>query len=311
MNRRLIVSALAAATAMLFAPVAAAEATATQEPFGLSRIEFLDPKPAPVAFGEPWALEMSVAWSYEGFNPLTSKDGTVDISISGVDGVYANGLTINAGGAVFFAQPDDKPLLAPGDYTVTASFVPAKGTFFPAVKTKKPAHLVITAVGVTPTAVLAEDPTTGAGATITATISGDYVSTHAGPPPGTWHFALVDEANAPVYDIDVAQTAGDGAPIHFTVPERLAPGGTFTLTSSFTPAGDLADGLVVAEIPPSTVTMADGGPMGFLARFVAMPLGAFVGLIVVAIALGTAALVMLVRRQRAKVPTNTNTPVVQ
>jgi hypothetical protein len=267
-------------------------------------IVFVDASPDPVEFGQQWSLALNLKAVYEDLTfPLGESDGHVEVKVSGIGGNFANDVTIHDGGVAFISQPDDQPLLAAGDYTFTATFKPAGGTYYHSATTKKTAKLTITAVDLEPTATLSSSPTAFESAVITAGFSDAFLASHAGPPAGTWHFTVTSSAGESVYDSDVAQQAGVAEPLTFELPATLDKGAGYTLQSTFTVAGDFSGGYTIAPIAPSSITVPDSQVAGLFGASIPMPLWLIILLIVIIAGLAIAAILLGTRlpSRRARV----------
>jgi hypothetical protein len=212
-----------------------------------------------VDYGSPWFFSLGTTVKYGGVSvPLSPRDGSVDIYLTGVGGTFLSNLPIQPGGAVYVGQPDDLALLAPGTYEVRASYSPSKDSFKKASQTSKTATLTITPVSVEPVVTVFGPNETPS---ISAVLGGAYVEQNGGAPPGTWHFDVTNSAGASSFAIDVAQTAGSVDPVVVEITPALEKGQNYTVSSTFTPAGDLATGLHVATIPAVPIATA-GSSLG-------------------------------------------------
>lgn len=257
------------------------------------------------AFGADWVLPIEI----RGQKPeststtvLSTGDGTVDVTLSGVAGTFASGLPVQPGGLAYLAQPTDRPLLAPGTYQVTATFVPAAGSPYGPSTTFANGSIVIAPIAISASAEIAYEPGS-ARPVITASIaSADGEPTSA--PAGTWTFQLSDSRDKAVFSRDVPQPHAATEPIRVEVSTDLAAGAKYTLTTTFVPVDELAPGVEVTNPTPATLTTASGSLSDALLGSAPIPLRivAILGLLIVALAVVTVILIVKVRRQtpRAK-----------
>ena len=234
----------------------AASASAADLP---TAITFTSEAATTATFGSDWELPVRVSSKQEGVtNIVSASDGTVDFLVAGKPGAYVAGAKIYAGGVAYFTQPSNVEPLGVGEYTVTAVFTPAPGSEFATSKTKKSVMLTITALGITPTVTIIDDPATVAVPTVRTSIAGTYVDENGAPPAGAWTVTTTDSNGSEVFTVTAAQPteAEEGSVGVFDIPidAELEPGETFTVTAAFVPDASIAPGIEFEDAPPATFT---------------------------------------------------------
>jgi hypothetical protein len=258
-------------------------------------ITFTDQGPGTVDFGDDWSLVLRVEGQEGSTNiPLRDTDGTVDIYVSGVSGIFAEDLPIQVGGFVYVSQPDDQPLLATGDYEFSAIFNPGKGVYFESAKTKKSASLTVSPLSVLPGATVEPNAAGAEGAVITASLSGSYVEKRGGAPAGTWTFSIFPSGGeqTATWTQDVGQAAGATEPMVVPVTAELDPGMSYTLSTSFTPVSDIATGVTVSPVDSQSFTTPGGGFGGAITSTVPVALWLIIALILIIAGLAIAAIIL-------------------
>ena len=302
--RRLGRSVAAAAAAalgfsLLLVPSAASAAVVTT-------IAFETAGPVSVGFGDDWYLRLSVSSSYEEGPTLRllPTDGTVDVYFSGIGGAFATALPIQPDGLVYVSQPLAAPLLAAGEYEVSAIFHPTPGGYYDSSQTATPLMFTVTALGVDPTVEVVNDVAVSERPVITASLGGAYVEKTGGAPAGTWHFIVTDDEAQPLFETNIAQEEGSTEPLRVEIDSKLEKGVTYTVTSAFTPVDELAGGLVVADLPDSTFTTPSGTFGEAVTAPIPLPIWAALALLLVVLGLAAAAVVIGVKLRGRAVATD-------
>jgi len=210
-----------------------------------------------VPFGSAWDMPIRVtSKSDRGTYDVTTNDGTVDIFVEGMPGEYVTAATIYPGGMVYFAPPANEPALGAGEYSVTAVFTPAAGSEFSTSKTKKPAVLTITSIGVTTSAKLLTDPSVVTMPTVRTRLSGEFVDDKGVPPSGTWTVTGTDSDGTEAFSISADQPteSDEGAvgPLDIPITGELEPGETYEVRTVFTPDPLIARGIDFENPAPAT-----------------------------------------------------------
>ncbi len=260
----------------------------------VTNITFAQPDPVAVDFGAEWNIVLVVGSEYDG-GPnlrLTPTDGTVDVFLSGIGGPYASALPIQPDGTVYFSQPSAKPLLAAGDYDVSAIFNPAPGGYYSTSQTASPRKLSIKALGVSPKVEILTVAAVSKYPVITATLTGAYVDAKDGAPAGTWNFVVSGANGKEVFGTDAPQLQGATDPVRVEITTKLPRGMQYTVASTFTPAAELADGLTVAGVPEANF-QTPGGTLGeSLGASIPLPLWLIIVLGVLLVGLAVAAIIL-------------------
>ncbi|MEL4318299.1 hypothetical protein WJX64_04730 [Leifsonia sp. YIM 134122] len=238
------VAAFTLVLSFVAAPLAASAATNTS-------IAFVSAEPVTAAFDTDWVLDLVVARDAPS-GPVQPGEGTVDVYIDGIPGVYAHGLPIQSGGAVFFSQPSSQPLLGAGDHTVRAIFNPLGGSGLVSSQTAQTVVLTVTPLTLTATVSAVMDASVAEQPVITAVLSGPAVEAFHGAPAGTWSFTVTDPDAEIVFSREAAQVQGSTSAIVVPVDAELAHGTRFDVTSTFVPHPSLTGGLTIDG--PSTST---------------------------------------------------------
>lgn len=223
-------------------------------------IAFATPGPVEIGFTDDWLIVLTVEAHYEDGPTvrLTPVDGTVDVYFSGIGGAYASGLGIQPDGTVYVSQPAAQPLLPAGTYDVSAVYNPPSGSFYDTSQTASPLVLTVSALEVSPTVQVVNDPAVSERPVITASLAGAYVDALGGAPAGTWHFVVADAAAATVFEADVAQAQDGTDPVRVEIDSPLKEGGQYSVKSTFTPVAELAGGVTVGGIPDSVFQTPSG-----------------------------------------------------
>lgn len=274
---------LAVTTVVVFATPLSAAADAK------TTITFTGETAVTADYGSDWVLSVAAKVTYDGVKlPVHARDGSIDVFVDGVGGTFAKDLAIQPDGSAYISQPDDQPLLAPGTYAVRATFTASEDSYMKNSQTSQMATLTIAPIGVEPTVVV--EPT-GEHPIITATLGGAYVQKYGGAPPGTWSFDVADAAGTSVFAIDVAQQSGSTDPTVIEITTELDAGANYTVSSTFTPAGDWVTGLQVATIPAVPLATPDGTFADSIGLPVAVPVWVLIVLILLAAGLATVTIV--------------------
>lgn len=281
-------SAAALGAVLLLVPAASASAAVP------TTIEFETTGPVEVVFGEQWSLTLAVSTTYDSGPTLRlgPNDGTVDVYLSGVGGAFASSLPIQPDGLVYVSQPSSQPLLAAGDYDVTAIYNPAPGGYYGSSQTATALVLTVSALDVTPEVSIAVDPSVSDSPVITAALSGSYIDSTNGYPAGTWQFTLAGPGGAPAFDATVAQPQGATNPLRITVDSALDRGTTYTLSSTFTPADAIAGGVTVGSAPDAVYETPSGTFGEAITSAVPLPLWLAIVMLALLLGLGAAAIVI-------------------
>lgn len=258
-------------------------------------IAFANPEPVEAGFGTDWNIPIALLGSSneDGTRaPLGPEDGTVNVNLSGIAGIYAV-LPIQPGGLSYFTQPTDQPLLAPGVYQVSGNFAPAAGSYFDPSTIFAPLQLTISAVSLLP-AVVAEYEPGAETPVITASLTGEYVDQNAGSPAGTWSFAVDDEYGTRAFDTEVAQPSGSTEPLRIEISAKLSSGYEYTVTSTFRPVGELSSGIAVSEVADATFTTPTGSFLEVLGGAAPLPLRLAIPLGILVLALAVTVIILAV-----------------
>ena len=286
----LIAAALCGASLLAAAPAAA------EVP---SEVAFTSAEAVTAPFGSGWSISISATSNGYGQPvrvPIDPSEGTVNVTLSGIGGVYAVGLPIQPGGIAYFSQPTEQPLLPPGTYQVTASFVPAAGSYLDPATSFAPQTLTITPLGLS--ARVSAGYEAGADTPIiSATLEGAYVDEGAATPAGTWSFTAEDSRGTQVFEAEVAQLQAATEPVRVELDSELKKGIEYTVHSSFVPAGELAPGITVDPIADvSFTTPADTfAELVTGATPVPAPIAIALGLLLMVLAITTAVLATRLR----------------
>jgi hypothetical protein len=256
MNRALALSIASAVTALALVTGAALPATAAGMPTITS---FVGGTEVEASFGSEWELTIQVVSNAEyGRYNVAANDGTVDIYVEGMPGAYIAAAQIYPGGVTYFTQPSDKPMLAAGEYTVSAIFTPSSGSRFATSKTAKPVTLTITPLAVTTSVELLTDPAVVTVPTVRTSLTGEYADLHGAPPSGTWTVTGEDSAGSETFSITAAQPTesneGMVGPLDIPITDELQPGETYTVTTIFEPDPLVAPGISFENVAPESFT---------------------------------------------------------
>lgn len=248
MSRSTLTRALAVVGAAIILSFTAVPSSASAA--AATSISFVSADATTAAFDSDWVIALTVAREAP-TGPVQPGEGTVDVYLDGIAGIYAAGLPIQAGGTVYFAQPTGQPLLAAGTYSVRAIFNPQGGSDLTTSQTAKPVDLTISPLALTATVSAVMDASVSEQPTITAALSGAAVDAFGGAPAGTWSFTVTGPDSEAVFTREVAQQQGSTSPVVLSMDAELAHGTEYALASSFAPHPSLAGGLVV-EGPAQT-----------------------------------------------------------
>lgn len=292
-----VAGVLIAASAAVLAPSAAQAAQPTT-------IAFVGETAVAAPFASDWNVVVAVSVQYDDGTPrrLDTTDGTVDVYASGISGAFATALPIQPDGLVYIAQPIDQPLLAAGSYQLTAIFNPAQGTDFASSQTAVPATLDIAPFAITPLVTVSDDASVSAHPVISASLTGEYLEATGGAPAGTWSFSVTSEGDTEVFSARVAQEMGGTSPVRVEVTSKLASGSTYTVTSSFTPVSELADGIVVSEVKSSTFETPGTTAMDALSTRIPFPWYLVLAVGIVLAGLVTTVVILAVKVSRRQGP---------
>lgn len=302
-RRAAVAAAAIISAALLLVPSSASAGVITT-------IGFATDGPVTVAYGEDWFLRLSVASNYEEGPSLRlgPNDGTVDVYLSGVGGTFAAGLPIQPDGLVYVSQPSGQPLLAAGDYEVTAIYNPAPGGYYDTSQTATPLLLTVTPLEVVPMVEVVNDAAVSERPVITASLSGSYIDATGGAPAGTWHFVVTNSDDKPVFDENFALPQGATEPLRIEITSNLKKGESYSVTSAFSPVDEFVGGLTVGN-PADSRFQTPSGTFGEAATApVAVPpwaAGLILGLLV---ALATAVVAVAVRLRRRPVAASADSP---
>lgn len=173
---------------------------------------------------------------------------------------------------------------------LTATVVPVKGGYVLASKTSTPLVLEVSSYAI---AGSVEVDSTGAVPVVGLTLSGEYVDSTDSVPAGQWHVAVAQGSTA-VLDTEVAQPAGEPAPVRVPVTGELAAGATYSVSAEFTPVESVAAGLEITQPAPQTFST----PAQTLASEVPYPLWLMILTALVPLGLAAAVIVLTVRLSR-------------
>jgi hypothetical protein len=246
--------------------------------------KFVKTDPVAVDFGTDWLIAIKVATNDYPV-VLDETSGSVDVFLSGISNAYAPNLPLQPGGLAYFAQPSDKPPLGAGEYTVSAVFKPTAGSGLKTSQTSTPVKITVASIAVNPSVKVADDPAVASVPTITASFSGAYVDKVGGAPPGVWSFVVANSSGSVVFDSKIAQVGGDAKPLVIGIDSGIKRGTDYTVTSTFTPAENVAGGLALGSVPTATFHSADGSFGDQLAAPVALPIWLFLIILVFVLAL--------------------------
>jgi hypothetical protein len=278
---------------------------------GTTTITFTDTAPIEVPFGDAWLVTLEVDAVYPDGPTLHlgPQDGTVDVYLSGVAGVFAAGLAIQPDGKVYVSQPSAAALLPAGTYDVSAIYNPAPGWYYGSSQTPAPLTLTVTPLDATPSVEVGTDLGVSSFPVITASLSGTYIDEHHGAPAGTWAFTVNDADGKTVYETEVAQPNGGTDPIRVEITSKLAKGGQYVVTSTFAPVEELAGGVVVAPIQDSVFQTPSGGFGDVIGAGVPLPIWLAILLLLVLLGLAAAAIAVGVTlSKRANAPLSVAVP---
>lgn len=217
-------------------------------------------EPATAAtFGSDWELAVRVTSELNGQPVIvSSSDGTVDFLVEGEPGAYVDDAKIYPGGVAYFTQPSTVDPLGVGEHTVTAVFTPAAGSDFVTSKTKKSVMLSITALTITPSVSIVDDPAVVSVPTVRTSIAGSFVEENGAPPSGTWTVTGTDSSGAEAFTISADQPTqaaeGSVGVLDIPIESELEPGETFTVTAVFAPDASVAPGLEFEDAAAATFT---------------------------------------------------------
>jgi hypothetical protein len=285
------------ALAVVLFPTPAFAATKTE-------IAFTSASPVDVQFGQDWSLVLRVQSKEGDYRvPLGEADGTVDVYVSGIGGIFAEELPIQVGGFVYVSQPDGQPLLSAGEHEFSAIFTPGNGLFLDSSQTKTNAVVSVSALTVVPSVSVETNSVGAEDIAITASIAGTYAENTGGAPAGTWSFSLwpAGGEQPTTWSQDVAQSAGVSDPLIVPITAPLDAGITYTLSSSFVPVASIAGGLDVTTIEDNSFQAPGGGFGSAFGATLAMPLWLLIGLILIISGLTVTAIV-LGSRLNSRVP---------
>lgn len=288
------IAAAALGAALILVPSSASAAVVTT-------IAFETAGPVTVSFGSDWFLRLSVTSTYDEGPTLRlgPSDGTVDVSFSGVGGVFAASLPIQPDGLVYVTQPSDKPLLPAGEYQVSAIFNPAPGGYYDSSQTSTPLSFTVTGLEVTPRVEVVNDAAVSERPVLTASLSGSYIDEKGGAPAGTWHFIVTDTEDQPIFDESFALADGSTEPLRVEIDSKLEKGESYKVVSAFTPVDELAGGLTVGNVSDS-VFQTPGGTFGeAITAPVPMPIWLAVLLLLLVLGLAAAAIAVGVKLRGA------------
>jgi hypothetical protein len=254
-----------------------------------SQISFITPSPVQTAFGGNWNVQIGTVYSFQTTVPIPADQASVDVYLTGVDGIFATKLPIQPDGSVYVSQ-SAASTLPPGEYQMTAVLVPVPGSFIEGSQTTSPlilsisAYSVDTEISVDDASVAAEEPV------IEARLSGQFVETTEAVPAGTWAFSVTGGGKT-VLETEVAQDAGETEALRYAITEKLEKGVEYEVEATFTPVDALAAGLEVSQ--PSSVTFRM--PSGSIADPVPYPLWLLIVTCLVPLALAITVIVLTVQ----------------
>jgi hypothetical protein len=295
-----IAAALVAASVLVMPSAASAAVTTT--------VAFETAGPVSVAFGDEWYLRLSVTSSYEDGPTirLLPTDGTVDVYFSGISGAFAAALPIQPDGLVYVSQPVNRPLLAAGDYTVTAIYNPSSGGYYASSQTATPLAFTVTPLELKPTVEVINDAAVSELPVISASLGGSYIDERGGTPPGTWRFIVTSDDDQPVYDEEIAQTAGSNEPLRVEITSKLEKGATYKVVSTFTPVEELAGGLTVGAAKDARFQTPGGSFGEAIGANVPVPLWLGILLLLLLAGAAAAAIVLGVKLKGRAAPAEPN-----
>jgi hypothetical protein len=211
---------------------------------------------------------------------------------------------------VYVSQPLSKPLLPAGEYQASAIFNPAPGSYLETSQTTSTLVLRIAALDLTPSVVVESDARVSNHPVITASQSGSYVDANGGAAPGTWHFDVRKQGSEEsVFAVDLAQEAGESEPLRVEIDKKLEKGATYGVESTFTPVSEIAGGLTVATIAPASFDVPAGTFGEALAAPVALPVWAYIAILIVLLGVATTTVIFAVRlRTSTPAPVGAPTP---
>lgn len=284
------IAAAALGAMLILVPTSASAAVVTT-------LAFETAGPVTVGFGSEWFLRLSVTSTYDEGPTLRlgPRDGTVDVSFSGIGGVFAASLPIQPDGLVYVTQPTGKPLLPAGEYQVSAIYNPAPGGYYASSQTSAPLSFTVTAFEVNPSVEVVNDAAVSERPVLTASLSGSYVDETGGAPAGTWHFIVTDPEDQPIFDESFPLAQGSTEPLRVEIDSKLEKGESYKVVSAFTPVAELAGGLTVGDVSDSVFQTPGGTFAEAITAAVPMPVWLAILLLVVLVGLAVTAIVVGVK----------------
>lgn len=254
------------------------------------------------AFGDPWVVEIEVGVPAGSGGAITAASGSVDVLVSGIAGTYAT-VPLQNGGAAFFAQPSEKPLLGAGTYTLTAIFNPSAGSNLSG-STSAPATLIITPLEVTTIVTATADPVVSSQPVITALLGGAYRDATGTVPAGIWSFEIaVAGDDRVVFETRRVQDPFAEEATSVVVDTRLSTSTEYTVRWTFEPVEQLAAGLAIETAGATSFRTPDGTLLTALANPVELPLWTWIAIAIVLVGLlATMVILLILTRSRAKTP---------
>jgi hypothetical protein len=231
-----------------------------------TQIVFDDPSTS-AAFGSDWVVPITV--SAPDYGPLSGPSGTVSVFIEGIAGAFAEGMPIYAGGAAFVAQPDAQPLLAAGDYRLTAVFTPAPDSGLTTSQTSTPFVLTIAPLALEARAAVDEVVGDEGAPYLHLWLSGEYVDA-LGAPAGSWDVAIASDSADP-RTMTLDQPAGSVDPLEVSLADDVRPGRSIEVTATFIPDAGVAGGITLTDAEPVSYYAPSSSPGEVLTSAVLLP----------------------------------------
>lgn len=297
-----VTAGFVAVLALLGLQLAVAAAPASAEG---SQITFVTASPVQTAFGGNWNVQLSTRYVFQPSVAIPADQASVDVYLSGIDGIFAAHLPIQADGSVYVSQ-SAAATLPPGEYQMTAVLVPVPGSFVEGSQTTTPLVLSVSSYSVDADISIDQGSVADGEPVIEARLSGQFVDTTEAVPAGTWAFTVEGRGDT-VVEAEVAQDAGDDEALRYAITEKLDKGVDYTVSATFTPVDALAAGLDVTQPDDVTFHTPDGG----LGDPVPYPLWLLIVTCLVPLALAIAVVILTVRIGRTGAPVAASEPPVE
>jgi hypothetical protein len=270
---------LAGALALTLAPAWSASAGDS------STTHFAKSATQTVPYGTNWLMRITVTGEHD-YDTISPSSGTVNVLIKGLPGNYATGLPLTDGGVAYFSPPSDLPPLGAGTYSVSAVYVPSGTAYVNASQTLVPATITITPLTLT-TSISVNKTTVKNVPALQVVAAINQHSPNSAIPDGSWHITATDPSGATAFAATVPLSSNHASPVRVTLGQKVRAGIAYTLSATFTPASNVADGYRVVNPGSKTVTVQSQSVSEILSTPLAEPFW-----LVGAIGLGIAALIV-------------------